>query len=176
MTTKAVCNLDSTDMTPDHWLLLARTIREEYEQYDGFVICHGTDTLAYTAAALPTSYRILLSPSSSPARKSPSAKRSPMRRPISETVFCTRRTACPAACRLSLTEKSLPAQEPKRPRLSATRLLPVSIFLSWQPSMTEESSATCRRKKQTTGGFLRQAQSQSLLAEADARNLADASF
>ena len=60
LTTKAVCNLDSTDMTPDHWLLLARTIREEYEQYDGFVICHGTDTLAYTAAAL--SYLIQNSP------------------------------------------------------------------------------------------------------------------
>ena len=50
MTNKAVCDLDSADMTPDHWLLLARTIREEYEQYDGFVICHGTDTLAYTSA------------------------------------------------------------------------------------------------------------------------------
>ena len=60
LTTRAVCNLDSTDMTPDHWLLLARTIREEYEQYDGFVICHGTDTLAYTAAAL--SYLIQNSP------------------------------------------------------------------------------------------------------------------
>ncbi|MCB6991946.1 asparaginase [bacterium 210820-DFI.6.37] len=52
LTTKAVCNLDSTDITPEHWLLLARAIKEEYENYDGFVICHGTDTLAYTAAAL----------------------------------------------------------------------------------------------------------------------------
>lgn len=52
LTTKAVCSLDSTDMTPDHWILLANTIRDEYEQYDGFVICHGTDTMAYTAAAL----------------------------------------------------------------------------------------------------------------------------
>ncbi len=51
LTTKAVCSLDSTDMTPDHWILLANTIRDEYEQYDGFVICHGTDTMAYTAAA-----------------------------------------------------------------------------------------------------------------------------
>lgn len=52
LTTKAVCNLDSTDITPDHWLMLARAIKEEYENYDGFVICHGTDTLAYTSAAL----------------------------------------------------------------------------------------------------------------------------
>ena len=44
--------IDSTNMTPKHWVELARTIREEYENYDGFVITHGTDTMAYTAAAL----------------------------------------------------------------------------------------------------------------------------
>lgn len=47
-----VCNLDSTNVTPDHWKLLVKTIEENYNEYDGFVICHGTDTLAYTAAAL----------------------------------------------------------------------------------------------------------------------------
>jgi len=47
-----VCNIDSTNMTPAHWLLIARTVRERYDAYDGFVICHGTDTMAYTAAAL----------------------------------------------------------------------------------------------------------------------------
>lgn len=52
LTTKAVCNLDSTDITPKHWLLLASAIKEDYHNYDGFVICHGTDTMAYTAAAL----------------------------------------------------------------------------------------------------------------------------
>ena len=50
--TLAVCNLDSTNVTPEHWKLLERTIEENYERYDGFVVCHGTDTLAYTAAAL----------------------------------------------------------------------------------------------------------------------------
>ena len=45
-------NLDSTNILPEHWLLMARVIEEHYGQYDGFVICHGTDTLAYTAAAL----------------------------------------------------------------------------------------------------------------------------
>lgn len=44
--------LDSTDMTPAHWLRIARIITESYENYDGFVVAHGTDTLAYTAAAL----------------------------------------------------------------------------------------------------------------------------
>lgn len=60
LTTKAVCNLDSTNVTPDHWLLMANTIKSEYSNYDGFVIAHGTDTLAYTAAAL--SYLIQDSP------------------------------------------------------------------------------------------------------------------
>lgn len=53
-------SIDSTNITPAHWLLIARTIREEYDRYDGFVILHGTDTVAYTAAAL--SYLIQGSP------------------------------------------------------------------------------------------------------------------
>ena len=53
-------NLDSTNMQPKHWQKLALTIEENYQNYDGFVICHGTDTLAYTAAAL--SYLIQNSP------------------------------------------------------------------------------------------------------------------
>ena len=35
-----------------HWLLLEDLIERNYDAYDGFVICHGTDTMAYTAAAL----------------------------------------------------------------------------------------------------------------------------
>lgn len=50
--TVQVCSLDSTNVTPAHWQLLVETIENNYEKYDGFVICHGTDTLAYTAAAL----------------------------------------------------------------------------------------------------------------------------
>ena len=45
-------NLDSSNMEPEHWKLIVHTIREQYEAYDGFVIAHGTDTMAYTAAAL----------------------------------------------------------------------------------------------------------------------------
>jgi len=45
-------NLDSTNINPSHWLLLAKLIEENYSRYDGFVLCHGTDTLAYSAAAL----------------------------------------------------------------------------------------------------------------------------
>jgi L-asparaginase len=53
-------NLDSTNIGPEHWLAMARTIRENYGNYDGFVISHGTDTMAYTAAAL--SYLVQGSP------------------------------------------------------------------------------------------------------------------
>lgn len=53
-------NLDSTNIRPEHWLQMARCIRENYPRYDGFVLCHGTDTMAFTAAAL--SYLIQNSP------------------------------------------------------------------------------------------------------------------
>ncbi|MBQ9979567.1 MAG: asparaginase [Oscillospiraceae bacterium] len=53
-------DLDSTNIGPDHWLGMAKTIRENYALYDGFVISHGTDTMAYTAAAL--TYLIQYSP------------------------------------------------------------------------------------------------------------------
>lgn len=48
----AMFRLDSTNMRPENWLLIARRIREEYDRYDGFVITHGTDTMAYAAALL----------------------------------------------------------------------------------------------------------------------------
>ena len=58
--TREVCSLDSTNMTWREWLLLAGAVREAYDAYDGFVITHGTDTMAYTASAL--SYLIQKSP------------------------------------------------------------------------------------------------------------------
>lgn len=45
-------NIDSTNIQPEHWLLIAETIEKNFAEYDGFVITHGTDTMAYTAAAL----------------------------------------------------------------------------------------------------------------------------
>ena len=53
-------SLDSTSLRPAHWQGLARASRERYDDYDGFVVSHGTDTMAYTAAAL--SYLIQGSP------------------------------------------------------------------------------------------------------------------
>ncbi|MGT3849803.1 asparaginase [Vibrio cholerae] len=44
--------MDSSDMTPADWQLIADDIAANYDKYDGFVILHGTDTMAYTASAL----------------------------------------------------------------------------------------------------------------------------
>ncbi|XP_051749012.1 L-asparaginase 1-like isoform X2 [Ctenopharyngodon idella] len=44
--------LDSSNMTPDDWAKIGKDIEKYYEQYNGFVILHGTDTMAYTASAL----------------------------------------------------------------------------------------------------------------------------
>ena len=60
VTCKQLFSIDSTNITPAHWLTLVDAIRENYDAYDGFVIAHGTDTMAYTAAAL--SYLVQYSP------------------------------------------------------------------------------------------------------------------
>jgi L-asparaginase len=44
--------LDSSEVSPQHWQQIASWITDAYEQFDGFVILHGTDTMAYTASAL----------------------------------------------------------------------------------------------------------------------------
>ncbi len=44
--------LDSSNMNPGFWIQLATVIEENYENYDGFVVLHGSDTMAYTASAL----------------------------------------------------------------------------------------------------------------------------
>ena len=55
-----IYNIDSTNVTPSHWILLAQAIRDNYHNYDGFVVCHGTDTMSYTAAMI--SYMVQHSP------------------------------------------------------------------------------------------------------------------
>ena len=45
-------NLDSTSVGPAQWAGIAAAVRRHYDEYDGFVVTHGTDTMAYTAAAL----------------------------------------------------------------------------------------------------------------------------
>ncbi|WP_097027960.1 asparaginase [Clostridium peptidivorans] len=47
-----ILNIDSTNMHPEYWINIAEYIEKNYQSYDGFVITHGTDTMAYTSAAL----------------------------------------------------------------------------------------------------------------------------
>lgn len=54
--------LDSAFMTPADWLRIAREIEARYQDFDGFVIVHGTDTMAYTASALPFMLQNLAKP------------------------------------------------------------------------------------------------------------------
>lgn len=44
--------IDSSEMNVTHWKKIAEIIRDSYEHYDGFVVLHGSDTMAYTASAL----------------------------------------------------------------------------------------------------------------------------
>ena len=44
--------LDSSNMSMEHWTLIAKDVKENYKYFDSFVILHGTDTMAYTASAL----------------------------------------------------------------------------------------------------------------------------
>lgn len=54
--------IDSSDMNPGMWAELVRIIFRRYEQYDGFVVLHGTDTMAYTASALSFMFQNLTKP------------------------------------------------------------------------------------------------------------------
>ena len=44
--------IDSSNMNPEQWILIAIIIEENYENFDGFVVLHGSDTMSYTASAL----------------------------------------------------------------------------------------------------------------------------
>ncbi|BDF94216.1 hypothetical protein KAN5_10540 [Pseudoalteromonas sp. KAN5] len=54
--------IDSSDMSPAHWQLIADDIKSKYQDYDGFVVLHGTDTMAYTASALSFMFENLTKP------------------------------------------------------------------------------------------------------------------
>ena len=54
--------IDSSDMTPSNWSDIATQIEKHYHEFDGFVVLHGTDTMAYTASALSFMLRDLNKP------------------------------------------------------------------------------------------------------------------
>ncbi len=52
ITGRSIMKIDSSNMTPYDWVKIAKEIYSDYENYDGFIITHGTDTMAYTSSAL----------------------------------------------------------------------------------------------------------------------------
>jgi len=54
--------IDSSNMTPDDWQRIADDIKAHYDDYDGFVVLHGTDTMAYTSSALSFMFENLSKP------------------------------------------------------------------------------------------------------------------
>lgn len=54
--------IDSSNVNPEIWLALAKLIRDNYDAYDGFVILHGSDTMAYSASMLSFLFRNLTKP------------------------------------------------------------------------------------------------------------------
>jgi L-asparaginase type I len=59
---RSIANVGSSEVTPDHWIEIAEVIEKLHDQVDGFVIIHGTNTMAYTAAALTFALRNLGKP------------------------------------------------------------------------------------------------------------------
>lgn len=47
-----IMDIDSSNLSPNHWIMMIDTIEKNYENYDGFVITHGTDTMAYSSSML----------------------------------------------------------------------------------------------------------------------------
>ncbi len=58
----SISNVGSSDITPDHWVAIARRIEDLYDSFEGFVVVHGTNTMTYTAAALSFALQNLRKP------------------------------------------------------------------------------------------------------------------
>ena len=121
-------NLDSSNMEPEHWKMMVHTIHENYEKYDGFVIAHGTDTMAYTAAALSYMIQNSKKPIVITGAQKPITLRSPMQNQICSTAFYMLLMISPKACRSFLMEKSLQEQGRRKSGRKATMHFPVLIF------------------------------------------------
>ena len=52
LSVRAILSKDSSNITPCDWQLIARTIKDLHKEFDGIVVLHGTDTMAYSAAAV----------------------------------------------------------------------------------------------------------------------------
>ncbi len=58
----SIANVGSSEITPDHWIQIAEKIEDLYEDFEGFVVIHGTNTMSYTACALSFALQNLRKP------------------------------------------------------------------------------------------------------------------
>ncbi len=58
----SISNVGSSEVTPEHWVAIAGKIQEIYDDYEGFVVVHGTNTMSYTASALSFALQSLSKP------------------------------------------------------------------------------------------------------------------
>lgn len=87
ISSEIVCNLDSSDVGPEQWAALVELIGRERENFDGFVVIHGTDTMAYSASALAFGLRGLDRPVVFTGAQRPlSALRTDARRNLTDAV------------------------------------------------------------------------------------------
>ena len=77
LTVRDILHLDSSNIQPEEWQLIARAVHDQRAAYDGVVITHGTDTMAYTASVL--SFMLRGIPIPVVLTSSPSNTRSPTR-------------------------------------------------------------------------------------------------
>ena len=96
--TVQLLNIDSTNVQPEQWILMAKTIEEHYDDYDGFVITHGTDTMAYTSSALSYLIQHPNSPLFLPVPKSRCWTPLPMRKRTCWMRCTLPASSAPAAC------------------------------------------------------------------------------
>ena len=54
---KDILNLDSSNIQPEEWIVMASEVYKAYSDFDGIVITHGTDTMAYTSSMLASCFR-----------------------------------------------------------------------------------------------------------------------
>ena len=91
--------IDSSDMTPVHWGVIAREIESKYWDYDGFVVLQGTDTMAYTASALSFMLEYLGKPVVISGAMIPlHFPHSDARRNLIMSVICAANLAIPEVC------------------------------------------------------------------------------
>ena len=78
LTVRDILHLDSSNIQPEEWQLIARAVHDQRAAYDGVVITHGTDTMAYTASVLSFMLRGI---PGSPCGQRPQRRRVCRRRP-----------------------------------------------------------------------------------------------